>query len=66
MTTASITHRPIPMATAAAAAVAALAIVGLVVVQNETGSAAGTTQQTQLQTPDYHRPMHGGVQPGMP
>jgi len=58
------------MATAAAVAVAALAVVGLTVVNHDTGSTAPLNQQTSVEMPNphahYQRPLHSGVQPGMP
>jgi hypothetical protein len=68
MSTASITHHPIPFATAAAAVVAVLAIGTVVAVQDNSGSTAPPTQQTNT-LPHYgHQPpLHGGTtQMGMP
>ena len=69
MSTASITHRPIPMAAVGAAAVAVLAFVGVTLVNSDTSATApsGSTS-TGIPNPDasYLRPFHSGVQPGMP
>jgi hypothetical protein len=50
MSTASITHRPLPMATAAAAVVAAIAVGSVLVAHDSTGSEPqqSGTQHTQL------------------
>jgi hypothetical protein len=70
MSTASITHRPIPMAAAGAAVVAVLGFVGLTMVQNDTGSTSPPPPSSQGQqvNPDahYQRPMHSGMQVGQP
>ena len=71
MTTASITHRPIPLTAVAAAAVAVLAFAGVTVAQHDTGTtthAPAVTSKIDLPNPDaqYQRPMHTGVQVGMP
>jgi hypothetical protein len=72
MTTASITHRPVPLATAAAAAVAVLAF-GAVTLQHDAGSPSpgGPTQSHQTgqtgQHPDRFQPRGGGkVKLGLP
>lgn len=70
MSTASISQRPIPLTAAIAAFVAAVAFTGVVVSQHDSGSPASVTP---YQLPDglnthapYQRPMHSGLQPGMP
>jgi hypothetical protein len=71
MTTASITHHPIPMAAAAAAAVAVLGVTGLVVLQDDTSTTApaGTSHVTTTDQGNgkFHPPSGGGhVQLGLP
>jgi hypothetical protein len=71
MSTASLSQRPIPLTAAIAAFVAAVAFTGVVVSQHDSGSPASVTRSYQvpdLPNPDapYQRPMHGGLQPGMP
>ena len=69
MSTASITHRPIPLAAAVAAFVAAVAFTGVAVSQHDTNpSAPGTSFQNETNYPVYsiERPLHSGVQLGMP
>jgi hypothetical protein len=63
MSTATITHHPISMATAAAAAVAVLAFVGLTVVNNDTSpSTPGGTSQVDSSTHlgKFHYSQYGG------
>lgn len=69
MTTASITHRPIPMATAAAASVAVLAFVGLTVAQNDAGTSpsAPSSPAQSLVHHKWHPTTAGGqTQLGLP
>jgi hypothetical protein len=71
MTTASITHRPIPLTAAAALAVAALAVAGLTLGQHDRGTtspAPAQTSQVAMPNPHAHylRPVRSGVQFGMP
>lgn len=74
MSTASITHHPVPIATAAAAGVAVLAFGVLVVTQNDTSTAPVTHQTTSVDhgtgnkhAGGLHVPAHGGtVQLGQP
>jgi hypothetical protein len=69
MSTASITHRPIPRATAAAIAVAALAFGAFLVAQNHDSGTQTPPAPTQfVPNPDAHylRPFHSGVQPSWP
>jgi hypothetical protein len=71
MTTASISQRPIAGTAVATAFIAALAFAGVTVAQRDSGSSAQPTVHTapvQLPNPDaqYQRPVHSGVQVGMP
>jgi hypothetical protein len=71
MTTASISHRPIAGTAVAAAFVAAIAFAGVSLAQHDSGSpapASAPTSPVQLPNPDalYQRPLHTGVQVGMP
>jgi hypothetical protein len=70
MSTHSITHRPIPVAAAAAAFVAAIAFAGVTVSQHDTGSPTPVINSAKWDTPNpdakYQRPVHSGVQLGLP
>jgi pectin methylesterase-like acyl-CoA thioesterase len=70
MSTHSITHHPIPTTVAAAAFVAAIAFAGVAVSRHDPGSPAPVTTSAQQDTVNaaarYQRPMHSGVQTGMP
>ena len=66
MSTASITHRPIPLATAIAAAVAAAAFATVVVVQDNS-SPAPADHPGQTSPVKHYPPLHGGsTQLGLP
>jgi hypothetical protein len=71
MSTASITHRPIAGTAVAAAFIAVLAFVGVSLAQHDSASPAPSSvvhNSTDGLNPDahYQRPMHPGLQSGMP